>query len=225
MGVFDVLVWIALLVFTFWAFTRIRENFRLALPHAVGGYELLRFDTVSLGIGGQEIISRTPFTCPLDKPDLDAGLCYPKCRNGYTGSLTTCRVDSFNRGVGTPVGLEPCPSGWNNDGLTCREPLRWDGCCHRGLFNECWGCARGGAVRGRLNGGGTCPNTDPGGPRENTERVDGLCYKKCPPEKPQHIPGMPYLCYAGGPLLYDRGVGSAPALLRLMGKYPVGKII
>jgi hypothetical protein len=224
MGVFDVLVWIALLVFTFWAFTRIRENFRLALPQAVGGYELLRFDTVSLGIGGQEIISRTPFTCPPDKPDLDAGLCYPKCRTGYTGSLTTCRVDSFNRGVGTPVGLEPCPSGWNNDGLTCREPLGWnDRCVNWGLW---WtGCATGGAVRGRLNGGGTCPNTDPGGPRENTERVDGLCYKKCPPEKPHHIPGMPYLCYAGGPLLYDRGVGSAPALLRLMGKYPVGKII
>ena len=224
MGVFDVLVWIALLIFTFWAFTRMRENFRLALPQAVGGQELLRVDTVSLGIGGQEIISRTPFTCPPDKPDLDAGLCYPKCRPGYTGSLTTCRVDSFNRGVGTPVGLEPCPSGWNNDGLTCREPLGWnDRCVNWGLW---WtGCATGGGVRGRLNGGGTCPNTDPGGPRENTERVDGLCYKKCPPEKPQHIPGMPYLCYAGGPLLYDRGIGSAPALLRLMGKYPIGKII
>jgi hypothetical protein len=52
-----------------------------------------------------------------------------------------------------------------------------------------------------------------------------LCYKKCPPDKPHHIPGLPYLCYKGGPLLYDRGVGSAPALFRLLGKYPVAKII
>jgi len=221
MGVFDVLLWIAVLVFTFWAFTRIRENFRVALPSSLGGREVVNVTTASLSVGGQELVSRTPFTCPPDKPDLDGGLCYTKCRAGYTVAVTTCRVDSYNRGVGTPVGLEPCPDGWSNDGLTCREPLGWNSrCVNWGLW---WtGCATGGAVRGRLNNGGVCPG--PGGD-EFTERLDGLCYKKCPADKPHHIPGMPYLCYAGGDLLYDRGIGSAPALFRLMGKYPIGKII
>ena len=219
MEVFDVIIWIIVLVFAFWAINRMREHFRVALPSALGGQELINLQSRSLSLVGKEIGSITPFTCPLDKPDLNDGLCYEKCRPSFRGVGPVCWAESINRGVGTPVGLEPCPSGWNNDGLTCREPLRWDGCCHRGLFNECWGCARGGAVRGRLNGGGVCPNVDPGGPSENTEKLDGLCYKKCPPDKPTHIPGMPYLCYAGGPLSYGRGVGKVPSLFRALGKY------
>jgi hypothetical protein len=224
MGVFDLLLWITILVFTFWAFRRIRENFQLSLPDAVGGREIIKLDTQSLSLGGQEIASRTPYTCPPQKPDLDSGLCYEKCRTGFRGVGPVCWADSYNRGVGTPVGLEPCPSGWSNDGLTCREPLGWNDHC---VWWGAWwtGCATGGGVRGRLNGGGVCPNTDPGGPSENTEKLDGLCYKKCPSDKPYPIPGMPYLCYAGGDLSYGRGIGDAPALFRLLGKYPVGKII
>jgi len=215
----DVIIWISILLLTIWTFYRMREHFSLSLPNALGGREIIGFSMKDFRLGGYEIASLTPFTCPVDRPDLDAGLCYVKCRDGYRGVGPVCWAITQSRGVGTPVGLEPCPSGWNNDGLTCREPLRWDGCCSRGLFNECWGCARGGAVRGRLNGGGVCPNTDPGGPRENTEKVDGLCYKKCPEDKPRHVPGMPYLCYKGGDLSYGRGVGRVPPLFRALKKY------
>lgn len=57
------------------------------------------------------------------------------------------------------------------------------------------------------------------GTDKHTEKVDGMCYKKCPAEYPERIPGMPYLCYKGGPLFYDRGVGDIPRLFRLFGKY------
>jgi len=30
---------------------------------------------------------------------------------------------------------------------------------------------------------------------------------------------MPYLCYAGGDLVYDRGAGTAPPLLSFFRKY------
>jgi len=40
--------------------------------------------------------------------DLNGGLCYPKCRNGYTG-------------VG-PVCWQTCPSGFANSGATCVKP-------------------------------------------------------------------------------------------------------
>jgi hypothetical protein len=50
------------------------------------------------------------------------------------------------------------------------------------------------------------------------EKVDGLCYKKCPKEFPVRMAGFPYLCYKGGPILYDRGVGKIPCTLRLFDK-------
>lgn len=220
MEVFDVLLWIVVLTFTFWAFSRIKEHFSISLPSFLGGREVVGGSMHDVRLAGYEIASLTPFTCPPERPDLTDGLCYEKCRDGYHGVGPVCWVDSYNRGIGTPVGLEPCPSGWSNDGLTCREPLGWNNhCVNWGLW---WtGCATGGAVRGRLNGGGVCPNTDPGGPSENTEKVDGLCYKKCPADKPNHIPGMPYLCYKGGDLSYGRGVGKIPSLFRVLGKYPI----
>jgi hypothetical protein len=57
------------------------------------------------------------------------------------------------------------------------------------------------------------------GKDKHTHKIDGLCYKECPPEYPVSMPGFPYLCYKGGPLLYDRGVGDPPRLFRLFGKY------
>lgn len=57
------------------------------------------------------------------------------------------------------------------------------------------------------------------GTDKHTSMVDGMCYKECPPEYPVRIPGMPYLCYKGGPLSYDRGIGDAPRFFRLFGKY------
>ena len=108
-------------------------------------------------------------------------------------------------GVGTPVGLESCPEGWHNDGLTCREPLGWNSECvywNWGALGGYWtGCATGGQVIGRLNNGGTCP--------ADREKIDGLCYKRCDPGW-THVEGMPYLCRdeASGNL-WDNLVGGA----------------
>jgi hypothetical protein len=183
---------------------------------------------------GLEIFSTTPNTCPPEKPELDAGLCYKRCNSGFHGVGPVCWADSQSVGVGRPVGLEPCPAGWSNDGLICREPLRWNSCKFRGLFKECWGGLEGGRLKGRLNSGGICDwpqdrgnlpghlvdKSDPKNYKAtHPDKVDGLCYKKCPPELPARIPGMPYLCYKGGPLSYGRGVGAVPSLLRIGRKF------
>jgi hypothetical protein len=199
MGLIDILLWVALGLFLYYMLTQ-REHFILSLPNFMGGYEIGSF---------------TPDTCPVNKPDLDAGLCYEKCRKGYHGVGPVCWADTVNIDIGTPVGLEPCPDGWNNDGLTCREPIGChsvDDCVWHGKCG-CWG----GNIRGRLDHGGVCPG--PGGGNDHTDKVDGLCYKKCPKDLPQHLPGMPYLCYAGGALSYGRGVGQVPSLFRAVGKY------
>jgi len=39
---------------------------------------------------GTEIFSTYPNTCPPDKTDLDAGLCYPKCKRGFHGIGPVC---------------------------------------------------------------------------------------------------------------------------------------
>ena len=57
------------------------------------------------------------------------------------------------------------------------------------------------------------------GKDKHTHKISGMCYKECPPEYPVSMPGFPYLCYRGGPLLYDRGIGDAPRFFRLFGKY------
>lgn len=49
---------------------------------------------------------------------------------------------------------------------------------------------------------GNCPS--------DREKVDGLCYKKCP-DGWEHVPGMPYNCrLIGSPGPYGRGVGTIP---------------
>lgn len=170
---------------------------------------------------GYRLFALTPDTCPAGF-DLDAGLCYPPCEPGYIGKGPVCWAETTNIGVGKPVGLEPCPPGWSNDGLTCRQPIR----CATGwkFFTE--GCS-GGRVVGRLNGGGICdyPSNrgelpswlvDKSNPKNyiatNPDRVDGMCYKKCPADKPNHVPGMPYLCMKGDRLSYGRGVGKVPPI-------------
>jgi hypothetical protein len=48
---------------------------------------------------------------------------------------------------------------------------------------------------------GNCPSDHP-------DKIDGLCYRKCP-EGWEHVPGMPYNCrLIGAPGPYGRGVGS-----------------
>ena len=135
-------------------------------------------------------------TCNSNQ-DKDAGLCYNKCPAGMHGVGPVCWADTTNVGSGSAVQLESCPAGWNNDGLTCREPIS----CHS--LSDCFhkrgcGCS-GGKVVGRLNNGGTCPS--------GKERIDGLCYSGCPAGQ-SHVAGMPYLCKANVPLSQGRGVGT-----------------
>lgn len=196
-----------------------REGFLGFLPDAVnvGGSDGLNTD---VGGQGQEVYSATPHSCGPEIPDLNAGLCYQNCRSGYHGVGPVCWADSVNVGVGTPVGLEPCPDGWANDGLICREPI---GCHSVGdCFTKgrcgCWG----GRLKGRLDGGGVCPG--PGGGNDHKEKKDGLCYVPCPKDLPVRMPGMPYLCYKGGDLSYGRGAGKVPPFVRIAGKYPIGQL-
>lgn len=233
---------IALIIVLF-ALVKGREHFGLVL----GSKNWDRLYTTNTEVeDGVEIVSFYPHTCPPDKPDLDAGLCYPRCKNGFTGVGPVCWADSTSIGVGIPVGLNPCPSGWSNDGLICREPIKND-CTWRWL-GVCWGKLSGGRLRGRLNK--YCPekrrragdgyDTEPEDCRQDPEEensplynktmgvcegpgalsddhpdyIAGLCYRKCPEDLPEHIPGMPYLCYKGDGLAYGRGVGRIPPMMR-----------
>jgi hypothetical protein len=196
------------LIIVLFLFLKTREHFAL-------GVKADGWPTLSDHPDGVQLFSTFPDTCPPGQ-EKDAGLCYVKCRSGYHGVGPVCWADSVNIGIGTPVGLEPCPDGWKNDGLICREPI-YNDCSWKGLFGECWGRLRGGTLRGRLNNGGVCPG--PGGGTDHTEKISGLCYKKCPKDLPEHIPGMPYLCYIGGSLSYGRGVGKVPSILRLIRAY------
>ena len=157
-----------------------------------------------------------PSDCGPDR-DNDAGICYPKCRPGFHGVGPLCWQDTVTLGAGTPVGLEDCPPDFRNDGLTCQKDLQCTGGgCHTfcdGNWNSNDGgfchthcdpisCNDGPKTIGRLDHGGTCP--------EGKERIDGLCYDRCP-EGYYHTPGMPYLCKRNNePDSYDRGGSDLP---------------
>ena len=161
-----------------------------------------------------------PTDCGPDR-DNDAGLCYPKCKPGFHGVGPLCWQDTVTLGAGTAVGLEDCPAGYRNDGLTCFKDAQCSGggcrtyeCGRlRGAFGEDWGpsyCTSCDPIKcegpwtvGRLDNGGTCP--------DGKERIDGLCYDRCP-DGFYHTPGMPYLCKRNNePDSYDRGGSVLPS--------------
>lgn len=213
---------LALIVVLF-AMVKAKETFILKIGNPLKDQEIVALER---GKPGTRVFATTPDTCPPGY-DIDAGLCYPACEAGFNGVGPVCWAQTQSVGVGKPVGLEPCPPGWSNDGLICREPLRWNSCSWKGLFGECWGGLEGGRLRGRLNSGGICdyPSNrgelpgwlvDKSDPKNykatHPDKVAGLCYKKCPSEKPNRVPGMPYLCMKGDRLSYGRGVGKVPPL-------------
>ena len=204
---------------------RYRETFVIKYGNPFDDEDLISFDPEAKG---NKLISFTPDSCYAPKSEYQDGLCYEPCEDGYNGIGPVCWADTVNIGTGKPVGLEPCNPGWENWGMVCHEPLRWNSCKFRGLFNECWGGAEGGRIQGRLNGGGICDHPDKGNlpdwlvdksdPKNYIalypDKVDGLCYKKCPADKPDRVPGMPYLCYKNSRgLSYGRGVGEAPPIV------------
>jgi hypothetical protein len=180
---------------------RFRETFVIKYGNPSDDEDLLSFDRDGKGT---RLFSTTPDTCPLDKSDLDAGLCYPPCEGGYHGVGPVCWADTVNIGIGRIAKLLNCAEsgygGWNDWGLVCHQPIK----CATGLafFRE--GCS-GGNVRAKKL------SCDAGS--EHPDFIAGLCYRKCPADKPAHLGGMPYLCFKGTRgLSYGRGVGTVPPL-------------
>lgn len=146
--------WVLLaLIVILMSFVKTREHLGLI----VGGADIVTTDGEKTD--GYPIFNTTPNTCPKDKPELDAGLCYPRCKSGFHGVGPVCWADSRDVGVGQAVGLEPCPKGWSNDGLICREPIWCDPIdTHDSIWPWNWtgGGCHGGRLRGRLDNGGIC---------------------------------------------------------------------
>lgn len=185
-----------------WILLKTRETFVIKYGNPFDDQDPISFDRDAKGT---RLVSTTPDTCPLTKPVLDAGLCYESCDESYIGVGPTCRAETMNRGIGRLPKLLSCAAsgfvGWTDTGLLCNEPIQ----CGKGLdfFKKgCWG----GNVRPKKL---RC--VDPAFPDE----VTGLCYQKCPDDKPRGVPGMPYLCFKGSRgLIYGRGVGEIPPLFR-----------
>jgi hypothetical protein len=184
-----------------------RETFVVKYGNPFDGEDAISFDPDAKG---KRLFGITPDTCPANKPVLDAGLCYEPCIEGYHGVGPVCWANTANVGVGKIPLLQPCDKDeptrrdWYDDGLLCRAPLRNNPCKFRGLFNECWPGLDGGQIEPKKM---QCTYD------ENTNFVDGLCYKKCPKNLPNRVPGMPYLCFKGSRgLSYGRGVGDAPPI-------------
>ena len=114
-----------------------------------------------LEIFGFPILNTYPNTCDATHPELHGLLCYKPCPSNRHRVSDVCWADTQENGVGTPVGLEPCPDGWNNWGLICQKPISCfsiDDCFKRG---RC-GCS-GGELVGRLDHGGVCPGPEDAG--------------------------------------------------------------
>ena len=226
------------------------------------------FGPVSFPFAG-EVLTSAPNTCVGDRGSLEGGLCYKNCRDGYHGFGVRCYADTTNVGAAIFPGLAHrdadieggswCPKDWNDDGLLCRAPIKWDNCGYKDLFGTCWPKASGGQIElkqaicpGPQDFGGdykteyrnwkkanskgdpvpgeslveankanhkTCADVDMTNDK-HWDNIDGLCYKSCPAGM-QHVPGMPYLCFKGGELSYDRGAGAPPHMFRVFGKYPI----
>ena len=211
----------------------------------------------------KKILTDTGLAGTVCDGELKAGLCYPKCDPPYIGGATTCTYPATTVGAGIsklcppgwgdggalctePITYDGCPSGSRDDGLLCyKDTLEskskgshwedpwWDGCCSRGAFNECYGCARGGGTKydacpdgWKDDGiatcwkGGSVPKGSHGGstkdkltdtsltcPQDHPDWIDGLCYKSCPTGL-NHVYLAPTQCAPARGFSYDRGVGK-----------------
>jgi hypothetical protein len=185
-----------------------RETFVIKYGNPFSGEDLVSFDA---NAPGTRAFGWTPDTCPASKPEYEGGLCYASCDEGYHGVADRCWADTQNIGVGKVLIATSCAGmgkpDWADTGLLCNEPLKWNNCKFRGLFNECWGGLEGGNVIVKEL---TCNAYGD----EYPDKIDNLlCYRKCPADKPTHVPLMPYLCYKGTRgISYDRGVGDVPPI-------------
>jgi hypothetical protein len=187
---------------------RYRETFVVKYGNPFNDEDILSFEP---NAKGKRLFGITPDTCPANKSELDAGLCYEACEDGYHGVGPVCWANTVNVGIGKVMELKSCydsghryddGTAWNDWGLLCQKQLKWDTCAWRSIFG-CVGGLTGGDLRAKQL---TCDNYG------DREEVDALCYKKCP-DGMRHVPGMPYLCFKGSRgLSYGRGVGDPPPL-------------
>ena len=141
-----------------------RERFTIKYGNPFDDEDLISFDKDAKGT---RLFSTTPDTCPLNKSDLDAGLCYEPCDAGYHGVGPVCWADSESVGIGTIPGLE-----WY------QEEVDW------GLFTVNMWKARQVCYDGRENKDGLCyrkcpkhlPNRVPGMPYLCAKLSRGLSY-------------------------------------------------
>ena len=198
---YEVLLVLALLLFFV---LKYRETFVVKYGNPMKDEDILSFDA---NARGKQIFATWPDnTCRAPKGDFDAGLCYESCEIGYHGVGPVCWADTVNVGVGKVLQLLSCPrsgyDGWTDTGLLCNEPIQ----CGQGweFFTKgCWG----GNIKPKKL---TCDGYD-----DNRENKDGLCYIRCPPNLPNRVPGMPYLCFKGTRgLSYGRGVGEMPPFFK-----------
>jgi hypothetical protein len=115
-----------------------------------------------LTLFGYPILTSYPYTCPPTHPELNGLLCYKPCPSGRHRVSDVCWADTQENGVGTPIGLEPCPDGWNNWGLVCQNPIHCDP-IDTSHFPWTGGGCHGGELVGRLDHGGVCPGPEDAG--------------------------------------------------------------
>lgn len=198
-----VLVFVIMIIF---ASLKYRETFVVKYGNPFDDEDLISFDAAAPGTRAFGI---TPDTCPANKPDRDAGLCYEQCDEGYNGVGPVCWAQTENVGIGKVLIPTSCPEmgrpDWTDTGLLCNQPLKWNSCAWRGLFKECWGGLEGGRIIAKSL---TCRAYGDSHP----DQIDALCYARCP-EGMRHVPGMPYLCFKGSRgLSYGRGAGDVPPI-------------
>lgn len=198
-----------------------RETFVFKYGNPFDDEDLISFDPEAKGT---RVFGVWPDTCPADRPEYDAGLCYVECKEGYHGVADRCWADTVNIGIGYFARPKGCKemglsNDYREDPLTCWKDLKCR--CKPGgkdLFGNCYAWnlrCEGPDLKARTL---TCPGPEwadwgRGDSAENTDFVDGLCYKKCPADKPHHVSGMPYLCATSSELSYSRGGGTVPPIL------------
>lgn len=169
-----------------------RETFVMKYGNPFDGEDLVSFDP---GAKGTRLFGITPDTCPENKPELEAGLCYKPCKQGYHGVGPVCWADTFGTGVGWIPMLKTrkqTTTSWGSIGCTGGRPFRFQG------YDDCYNITI------------DVPYQECDSDRD---LIAGLCYLKCPENLPNRVPGMPYLCYLGTDgLSYDRGVGEVPPI-------------
>jgi hypothetical protein len=183
----------------------------------------------------QESYGRGVGTVPTQCPDgevYDAGLCYPACKEGYTGVGPVCwekcptgytnlgltcggdlDIDlkkSYGRGVGSLIKK----TGWEKQGLLwykpCKEgyegvgPVCWEK-CPKGYTDDGVACGKGFFFKDSYGRGvGTVPKACKGG----KEYDAGLCYKACK----EGYKGVGPVCWGSCPADMPVNCGAACAI-------------